>query len=280
MTSLQFCGLVSASILLLIIVFIVREAWPATRNIAWTDFVSDPRWLPHADASRGDFNLLPMVVGSLLVGLGATLLAALVGVASAVFGQFYARGPVALAYRLCIEILAGMPSVVYGLWGLVVLVPLIARLHPPGPSLLAGVLVLSVMIMPTVALFADAALARVPPDSLQGAAALGLTREAVIRSVALPGALGGIGAGVLLAAGRALGETMAVLMVCGNVVQMPAHVFEPVRTLTANIALEMAYALGDHRAALYASGVVFLVAVGVLVVGAEIITLTRSRRHA
>ena len=151
--------------------------------------------------------------------------------------------------------LAGIPSVVYGLWGLTVLAPLIARWQPPGVSVLAGALVLALMVLPTVALTASSALAAVPASLLQGAAALGLSRRAVVLGVALPAARGGIVGGVLLAAARALGETMALLMVAGNVVQMPSGLFEPVRVLTANIALEMAYASGDHRAALFASGV-------------------------
>jgi phosphate transport system permease protein len=133
-------------------------------------------------------------------------------------------------------------------------VPLIARVEPPGASLLAAMLILALMILPTVALTADAALESVQQSYWRGAAALGMSREATILGVALPAARGGIFAGLLLAAARALGETMAVLMVSGNVVQIPASLFDPVRTLTANIGLEMAYALGDHRAALFVTG--------------------------
>ena len=143
---------------------------------------------------------------------------------------------------------------VFGLWGLVVLVPLIARVGPPGQSVLAGVLVLAVMILPTIALVADAALGAVPEDTLRGGAAAGLSRWALVRSLALPSARAGIATGILLGTGRALGETMAVLMVTGNVVQVPGSLLAPVRTLTANIALEMAYATDAHRSALFVSG--------------------------
>ena len=157
-------------------------------------------------------------------------------------------------YRRLIELLAGIPSVVYGFWGLVTLVPLIARVRPPGPSLLAGILILTIMILPTITLMAHAALAGVPKHYLQGAAALGLSRWATIRGVVFPAARSGLFTGVILETGRAIGETMAILMVCGNVVRTPHSLFDPIRTLTANIALEMGFALGDHRSALFVSG--------------------------
>jgi len=155
-------------------------------------------------------------------------------------------------------LLAGIPSVVYGLWGLVVLAPIIRRWQPPGVSLLAGVMVLAIMILPTIALVMDTAIAAVPKPHLESAAALGLGRAATVFRVILPTAKVGILTALVLGAGRAIGETMAVLMVCGNVVQLPASVFDPVRTLTANIALEMAYATADHRAALFVSGLMLL----------------------
>jgi phosphate transport system permease protein len=169
-------------------------------------------------------------------------------------------------------LLAGIPSVVYGFWGLVVLVPLIGRIQPPGTSLLAGIAILTIMILPTIALMADASLAKVPPEYLRGAAALGLSRWGMIRGVVFPAAKSGLFTGVILETGRAIGETMAMLMVCGNVVQTPKSLFDPMRTLTANIALEMAYATGDHRSALFVSGLVLMALIVALVVGAEVIS--------
>ena len=163
----------------------------------------------------------------------------------------------------------------YGFWGLVNLVPLIARIHPPGPSLLAGILILTIMILPTIALMADAALANVPQHYLRGAAALGLSRWATIRGVVFPAAKSGLFTGVILETGRAIGETMAVLMVCGNVVETPHSLFDPIRTLTANIALEMAFALGDHRSALFVSGLLLMAMIVALAVAAEIISKER-----
>lgn len=249
----------------LIFVFMLKESALSLREIGVWRFASDAGWHPTADASAGRFNLLPMLVGTLLTTAGAILIAAPLGLLSALFCRFYAPPVLGSLYRRLIELLAGIPSVIYGFWGLVVLVPLIGAWQPPGASLLAGMLILAVMILPTVALFADAALGAVPADHLRAAAALGLTRGAIITGVLLPAARPGIGTGLLLAVGRAAGETMAVLMVCGNVVQIPAQLTEPVRTLTANIALEMAYALSDHREALYVTGLLLLLLVTLLV---------------
>jgi phosphate transport system permease protein len=248
----------SAAVLVLIVVFVGWEAAPALGRL---DLSWGGSWHP----SEGRFGLAPMLVGTLLVAGGAVALAAPAGVASGVFCRFYAPPRVASVYRAIVELLGGIPSVVYGLWGLVVLVPLIARAAPPGASVLAGVLVLGLMILPTAALVSDAALGSVPPQLLASAAALGLSRWTTVRRVALPVARSGIRTGVVLGAGRALGETMAVLMVCGNVARIPGSPFDPARTLTANIALEMAYALGDHRAALFASGLLLLGVVSGLV---------------
>lgn len=249
----------------LIFVFMLKESALSLREIGVWRFVSDAGWHPTTDGGAGRFNLLPMLAGTLLTTVGAIVIAAPLGLLSALFCRFYAPPVLGSLYRRLIELLAGVPSVIYGFWGLVVLVPLIGAWQPPGASLLAGMLILAIMILPTVALFADAALAAVPADHLRAAAALGMSRGAIITGVLLPTARPGIGTGLLLAVGRAAGETMAVLMVCGNVVQIPAQLTEPVRTLTANIALEMAYALGDHRGALYVTGLVLLLLVTLLV---------------
>lgn len=250
----------AASLVVLILAFLLRESWPLLGKVGIGPFLLDRGWHP----TERSFGLAPMIAGSLATSLGAILVAAPVGVASAAFCRFYAPPPVARLYRWIVILLAGTPSVVLGLWGLTALVPIIIRFEPPGTSLLAGIIVLALMIMPTVALSAEGALAAVPQAYWNGAAALGFSREAAIVHVLLPAARGGISAGVLLAAGRALGETMVVLMVSGNVVQVPSSLFDPVRTLTANIALEMAYAAGDHRAALFVSGILIAALVAVL----------------
>lgn len=260
-----FAGIAGA-IVVLISLFLVVEALPVLRHAGIRRFFADASWHPTA----GLFNLMPMLWGTLFAMTGSVLVATPLGILSAVFCQYYAPRGIRHLYRGLIALLAGIPSVVYGFWGLVVVVPLIRRFgQPPGLSLLAGILILTIMILPTIALMADAALANVPAAYLRGAAALGMSRWGTIWRVVFPAARSGLYTGVILETGRAIGETMAVLMVCGNVVQFPASVFTPMRTLTANIALEMAYATGDHRSALFVSGLCLLAMIVALVIAAE-----------
>lgn len=260
---------IAGAIVLLILAFLVVESVPAIRSVGFARFFTDPSWHPAGGAEQGRFNLAPMIVGTLAVTVGAVVIAAPMGVASALFCRFYAPPAVSVVYRRLVELLAGIPSVVYGFWGLVVLAPLIRQLQPPGQSLLAGILILSIMILPTVALLAESSLRGVPRAYLQGAAALGLSRWATIRGVVVPAARGGIFTAVLLGTGRAVGETMAVLMVMGNIVQVPESLFDPVRALTANIALELGYAMDEHRSALFFSGLILMTLVVGLVAAGE-----------
>jgi len=258
---LRLMALICGAILLLIVIFLGWEAFPIFQQIGLVNFFTDAGWHPTA----GQYNLIPMLLGTILTSLGAILVATPTGVISAIFTHYYAPGAIAPVYRRLIELLAGIPSVVYGFWGLVVLVPLINRIQSPGASLLAGICILSIMILPTVALVTDSSFANVPAVYLSSAKALGLGRFATVWGIVLPASKSGIVAGIVLATGRALGETMAVVMVCGNVVQVPNSLFDPVRTLTANIALEMGYALADHRAALFFSGLVLMALVALLI---------------
>jgi len=258
---LRLMALICGAILLLIVIFLGWEAFPIFQQIGLVNFFTDASWHPTA----GQYNLIPMLLGTILTSLGAILVATPTGVISAIFTHYYAPGAIAPVYRRLIELLAGIPSVVYGFWGLVVLVPLINRIQSPGASLLAGICILSIMILPTVALVTDSSFANVPAVYLSSAKALGLGRFATVWGIVLPASKSGIVAGIVLATGRALGETMAVVMVCGNVVQVPNSLFDPVRTLTANIALEMGYALADHRAALFFSGLVLMALVALLI---------------
>ncbi|HWG97385.1 MAG TPA: phosphate ABC transporter permease subunit PstC [Nitrospira sp.] len=262
---------IAGTIVMLIVVFLIMEALPALHHVGLLRFFTDPSW----HSAEGFYNLTPMLWGTLFAMTGSVLIATPLGILSAVFCHYYAPLALALPYRRMIELLAGIPSVVYGFWGLVVLVPLIAEIQPPGPSLLTGILILTIMILPTITLMADASLANVPQQYIRGAAALGLPQWATIRGVVFPAAKSGLFTGVILETGRAIGETMAILMVCGNVVQIPSSIFDPIRTLTANIALEMAYALGDHRAALFVSGLVLMAMIVALVLAAEWISRGR-----
>ncbi|MGQ0792519.1 MAG: phosphate ABC transporter permease subunit PstC [Deltaproteobacteria bacterium] len=269
--SLRVSAVLAGIIVLLIAAFLALESLPALRSVGILRFFTDDSWHP----AEGLYNLTPMLWGTLFAMAGSVLIATPLGIISAVFCHFYAPASVAGAYRRLIELLAGIPSVVYGFWGLVALVPLIGRIEPPGPSLVAGVIILTIMILPTIALTADSSLANVPKAYLQGASALGLSRWTTVRRIIFPAAKSGLFTGVILETGRAIGETMAVLMVCGNVVQTPTSLFDPVRTLTANIALEMAYAVGDHRSALFVSGLILTVIIIGLVAAAEWISRGR-----
>lgn len=254
----------TAAVLVAIVIFLVLESAPFLGSVGISGLFTGAVWRP----VEGAFDLSPMLTGSFVVTLGAVLVAAPLGLGSALFCRFYAPPPLAAVYRRLVAVAAGVPSVVYGLWGLTVLVPLVGRIAPPGPSLLSAIAILAIMIVPTIAILSDAAIGAVPGQHAMSASALGLSTWGTVQAV-LPAARSGITTSVLLAAGRAIGETVAVLMVAGNVVRMPGGLFDPFRTLTANIALEMGYALGDHRSALFASGLVLTLAVIALMIAAD-----------
>ncbi|MBU1263163.1 MAG: phosphate ABC transporter permease subunit PstC [Gammaproteobacteria bacterium] len=262
---------ISALLLIGMLGFLLAESWPALAHGGWLRFAG-LAWYP----LEGSFGLAAMFVATIAVATLAILLAAPLGLACALFARFQAPPALAGGFRGLLALMAGVPSVVYGFWGLTVLVPLVARWQPPGASLFTAGLVLALMILPTVALLAHAALAAVPRSLLDGAAALGLTQHTTLLKVAVPAARRGIVGGVLLGLARALGETMAVLMVAGNVVQLPVSVFDPVRVLTANIALEMAYAADTHRAGLFVSGLLL----ALLVLGLAWFAARLEPRHA
>ena len=276
--ALRVLGLASFGLVLLILYFLFVESVPAFRALG-DRLATDGSWHPTEHAAEGTFGMLPIVLGSVVVTLGAILLAAPLGVGSALFCQYYAPAWLATVYRRLVELLAGIPSVVFGFWGLAVLSPIVGMIQPPGPGLLTGVLVLALMIVPTVALVAESALVAVPRSYLVGAAALGMGRWSIVSRIALPTARAGIITGLILGVARALGETMAVVMVCGNIVRVPGGVFDSVRTLTANIALEMGYALGDHRSALFASGLLLLLMAILLVAATEWVERSSARRE-
>ncbi len=274
--TLRAAASVSGSVVLLIVLFVLWQALPALRDIGLRRFVMDADWRPTSD-TQPQFGMLPMLAGSGLVTLGAVLVATPLAVFSAVLAEFYAPRSVAWLLRRLLELLNGVPSVVFGFWGLVVIVPLINAWQPPGQSLLAGILVLSLMLIPTVAMSAAAALRDESGDLARPAAALGLGRGAVVWSLAVPRASRGIAGGILLGAARAIGETMAVVIVCGNIVQVPAGLFDPVRTITANIAMEMSYATAGHRSVLFATGLLLILVTGFLVAASRLLKRRGAR---
>ncbi|MDA8563075.1 phosphate ABC transporter permease subunit PstC [Mariniblastus sp.] len=270
---LQLTASIAILLVAMIVAFLLYESRTAISQLGFRLW-SDDAWFPAETASEGKFGLFPIVVGTLLVSFGAILIAAPVGIASAIFNQFYAPRFIAVVYRRLVELLVGIPSVVFGFWGLVVLCPMLSWLvdclgRPPipGPSLLSAVIVVALMILPTVMLMSEAAFRSVPASHLHGAAALGMGRLAAIRHIVLPQAKIGVTTGIVLAMARAIGETMAVVMVAGNIVRIPSSLFDPVRTLTANIALEMGYAAGVQRSALFTSGLLLLGLVAILFIG-------------
>jgi phosphate transport system permease protein len=251
-TLLMLCALLASASIGLIAFFVLLEGWPAL-TVIW-ESVWDP------EMSR--FGLLPLVSGSFAVTAGALVIAIPGGIGMALFLTEVAPRRVAQLFRPLLQALAAVPSVAYGFVGLTLLIPWIRRsFGGPGFSVLAGALVLGVMVLPTIAAVAEDALRALPHTYREGALALGATQGQVIWRLLLPAARRGLAAAVILGLGRAMGETMAVLMVTGNVGLSPTSVLAPVRTLTGNIALEMGYAAGMHRDALFATGAILLAAV-------------------
>jgi phosphate ABC transporter permease protein PstC len=218
-----------------------------------------------------------MIVGSLAVTAGAMVIGVGFGLACAILLTQFSSPRVVSVMKPSIELLAGIPSVVYGFIGVVILVPFIREhLGGPGLSVLAASIVLGIMVLPTVTSISVDALQAVPRPYREGSIALGATGWQTTHMVVLRAARSGIVAAIILGMGRAIGETMAVIMVAGNTIEVPHSILDPVRTLTSNIALEMGYASGEHRKALFATGVVLFVIIMML----NTIALTVSRRRA
>ena len=247
--------------LLLIAVFILKEGVPFLFKYGLGSFLFGSTWDPQA----GQFGIYPMIVASLWVTLGAMAIGAPLGIAGAIFLNEFVPRSVLRVVKPTIELLAGIPSVVYGFLGVMVLAPFIrAHLGGPGLSVLAASVILGIMVLPTVISISTDAIGAVPNSYREGALALGATRWQSVYMVTLKAARSGIIASIILAMGRALGETMAVIMVVGNAVKVPHSALDSARTLTANIALEMGYATGLHREALFATGVVLFVVIMIL----------------
>lgn len=251
---------------LLICVFLFANGIPAMNEIGITNFLFGRKWSPgDIPASYG---ILPMIVGSIGVTAGAIIFGVPIGLLTAIFMAYYCSNTLYKFLKPSVELLAGIPSVVYGFFGLVILVPLVRNMFGGnGNSILTASILLGIMILPTVIGVSEAALRSVPNHYYEGALALGATHEQSIFAVVLPAAKSGVLAGVVLGIGRAVGETMAVIMVAGNQASMPTGILKGVRTMTANIVLEMGYAADLHRGALIATGVIlflFILLINVL----------------
>lgn len=250
------CACVSILAVILICVFLFANGIPGIAKIGPLKFFTGTTWKPGNDK----YGILPMIMGSIYVTGGAILIGVPIGLLTAVYMAKFCNKKLYRVMKPATELLAGIPSVVYGFFGIKVLVPMVRQLFGgDGSSILTASVLLGVMILPTIIGVIEPAIRAVPESYYEGALALGATHERSIFSVMLPAAKSGILAGIILGIGRAMGETMAVVMVCGNNPRMPAGILKGARTLTANIVMDMGYATGLHREALIATGVVLFI---------------------
>jgi len=247
--------------IILITVFIFARGIPLITKTGVTEFLLEPTWIP----TKGMFGIWTMLMGSLFVTFAAMLWAVPLGLTTAVFMAEIAPYKIGQMLGKLVEMLAGIPSVVYGFIGLIILVPFIRNhVGGNGMSVLAGAIILGIMILPTIVNISRDAIAAVPGEYKESSLALGATHLQTIGKVIIPAARSGIITAVVLGMGRAIGETMAVVMVTGNATIVPHSLTDPVRTMTSNIVLEMGYAAGDHQAALFATGMILFIFIVVL----------------
>lgn len=250
-------GCISILCVIMICIFLFGNAIPTLFHIGFLEFIFGLNWYP----SEEIFGIFPMIIGSIYVSALSVLLGVPIGVLSAIYLSAFASKQTKTYVMPAIELLGAIPSVVYGFFGLVVIVPWISDTFNgvSGKSVLAAALILSIMILPTIILISKSALDSVPKSYYEGALALGATKERSVFFVSLLSARSGILSSIILGVGRAIGEAMAVIMVAGNQVQIPHSLIDGVRTLTTNIALEMGYATDLHREALIVNAVVLFV---------------------
>ena len=247
---------ISIFAVILICVFLFANGVPGMAKIGVWDFLTGTKWKPGNDI----YGILPMILGSVYVTAGALIIGVPAGLMTALFLSRFAGRRTAKLMKPAVELLAGIPSVVYGFFGLVVIVPLVRNLFGgSGSSLLTACLLLGMMILPTIITVSESALNAVPSSYYEGALALGATHERAVFSVVLPAAKSGVMAAIILGVGRAIGEAMAVVMVAGNRAVIPNSLVKGVRTLTSNIVMEIGYAADLHREALIATAVVLFV---------------------
>ena len=261
---MKFClGFVAYSVIgifVLILFFLIQQTLPFFQAQFFFSFFQS-EWYP----LEGFYGQLPMIIGSLYICALAMLIGVSFGLSSAIVIAFFTSGKTQGLIEFLVELLAGIPSVIFGLWGLTAIVPWAAQYSPPGTNLLVTALVLGMMIMPLFCVSALASFYTIPKQYMINAKALGISRMSFIIHIALPHSAKHLASGSILASVRALGETLVVMMIAGNIAKIPFSLFDPVRSLTSNIALEMAYAMDVHRSSLYASGLVLTLLVFLLV---------------
>ena len=256
----MLCACVSILAVALICIFLFANGVPAMAKIGFGKFLMGRTW----QAGNGLFGIFPMIIGSIYVTAGAIIVGVPIGILAAVFLARFCPKPLYRIMKPGVELLAGIPSVVYGFFGLMIIVPWVRDTFRPyyggnGLSLFSAALLLGIMILPTIISISESAIRAVPDKYYQGALALGATHERSVFRTVVPAAKSGIMAGIVLGIGRAFGETMAVIMIAGNQAWIPDNMFQGIRTLTANIVMEMGYAQDLHREALIATGVVLFV---------------------
>lgn len=256
----------------LITIFIFQAGLPVLVQYGVFNFIFGTTWSP----TNGSYGILPLIAGTLSVTLGALLIGIPTGIACAIFLSEILPKRMARAFKSAIELLAGIPSVVYGFFGLVVIVPAIRKLILPvvqifdpkasatGFSILAGAIILAIMILPTIVSLSENSISAVPKEYKEASLALGANKMETIVRILIPAARSGILSSIILGMGRAIGETMAVLLVTGNMAKIPGSVMEPVATLTGTIAMEMGYAAPTHQQALFAAGIVLFIIIMLL----------------
>ena len=253
-------ALTSVAAVLLICLFLFAGGLPAINTIGWAEFLLGREWSPGDEPPL--FGIFPMLLGSAYITAGAVLVGLPIGVLTAVFLARFCPRPLYRLLKPTVGLLAGIPSVVYGFFGAAALAPLVRELFGgSGQCILTASILLGIMILPTIISISESALRAVPDDLYDGAVALGASPERAVFAVVLPAARSGVLASVVLGVGRAIGETMAVIMVAGNQARAPVGLLQGARTLTANIVIEMGYAADLHREALIATGVVLFVCI-------------------
>ena len=267
-------ALLSFAVLVAIAVFTMKEALPALQKVGLLDFLFGTEWRP----TSGQFGILPMILGTVMVTVGAVIFAVPLGVGCAILLAEVAPQRIRRVLRSAVELLVGIPSVVYGLVGLVLIVPLVREIGGPGLSLAAGVVVLMAMILPTIITISEDSIRAVPRKYKEGALALGATEWQMMWRVILPAARPGIAASIVLGIGRAVGEAMALVMVVGMATAIPTSPLDPARPLAPSIALETNYATGLHRSALFAIAVVLFVLI--IVINSLAMMIMRRGAHA
>ena len=261
---LMLCAFISIISVLFMTIFIFKEGMPLFKHVGLGEFLFGTKWDPQGEEPL--FGIFPFIVGSVFVTLLSMVIAVPIGLAVGIFMAEFAKGRMAEILRSVIELLAGIPSVIYGLFGYIAIAPIIRNLTSSntGMGVLTGAIVLAIMILPTIINITEVSLRAVPGHLKEGSMGVGASHWQTIVKILVPAARSGITAGVILAMGRSIGETMAVLMVAGNSPTMPKGILSSTRTLTMNIATGISYASGDHWVSLFTTGMVLFVFILVL----------------